>query len=68
MVLGAVLGPVGENAFMRTRIATGNDWTIFFREPICGTLMFGAIAALLFPFARDFVRRVRWNKKGFAAE
>jgi putative tricarboxylic transport membrane protein len=63
MVLGAVLGPVGENAFMRTMIATGNDWTIFFREPICGTLMFGAIAALLFPFARDFVRRVRGNAK-----
>jgi putative tricarboxylic transport membrane protein len=63
MVLGAVLGPVGENAFMRTMIATGYDWTIFFREPICGTLMFGAIAALLAPFARDFVRRVRGNAK-----
>jgi putative tricarboxylic transport membrane protein len=59
MVLGAVLGPVGENAFMRTMIATSNDWTIFFREPICGTLMFGAIAALLYPFVRDFLRRVR---------
>jgi len=57
MVLGAVLGPVGENAFMRTMIATGNDWTIFFRQPICGTLMFGAIIALLFPFARNLMRR-----------
>jgi putative tricarboxylic transport membrane protein len=62
MVLGAVLGPVGENAFMRTMIATDNDWTIFFRQPICGTLMFGAITALLFPFARDFVRRMRRAK------
>ena len=62
MVLGAVLGPVGENAFMRTMIATNNDWTIFFSQPICGTLMVGAIVALIYPFARDLVTQIRARK------
>ena len=31
MVLGAILGPVAENAFMQTMISYHNDWTVFFR-------------------------------------
>ncbi len=57
MVLGAVLGPVGENAFMRAMIATDNDWTTFFNQPISGSLMIGAILALVYPLARSLVRR-----------
>ena len=37
MVLGAILGPIGETAFMQSMISSGNDWTVFFKGPISGT-------------------------------
>ena len=54
MVLGAILGPVGEAAFMRSMIASGNDWTVFISEPICGTLMAASLLALSYPLLREF--------------
>ena len=39
MVLGAILGPVGETRFMRSMISSDSDWTVFFKGPICGPLM-----------------------------
>lgn len=59
LVLGAVLGPVGENAFMRSMIATENDWTAFFRQPISGTLMVMAIIAAIYPLLRDMIIKFR---------
>ena len=53
MVLGAILGPVGETAFMRSMISGGGDWTVFFRGPVCGTLMVGSFAALSYPLLRE---------------
>jgi putative tricarboxylic transport membrane protein len=44
MVLGVILGPNAEEAFMNAMISYGNDWTVFFTRPISGTLM--AIAGL----------------------
>jgi len=55
MVLGAILGPIGETAFMRSMISSGSDWTVFFKGPICGTLMAGSFVALIFPFLRELV-------------
>ncbi len=55
MVLGAILGPVGESSFMRSMIASGNDWTVFFKGPICGTLMAGSLLALSYPLIRQFL-------------
>jgi putative tricarboxylic transport membrane protein len=55
MVLGAILGPIGETAFMRSMISSGNDWTVFFKGPICGTLMAGSFIALSYPFLREFI-------------
>jgi putative tricarboxylic transport membrane protein len=54
MVLGAILGPIGETAFMRSMISSDGDWTVFFRGPICGTLMAGSILALSYPVLREF--------------
>jgi putative tricarboxylic transport membrane protein len=53
MVLGAILGPVGETAFMRSMISSGSDWTVFFKGPICGTLMVGSLLALSYPLLRE---------------
>jgi putative tricarboxylic transport membrane protein len=55
MVLGAILGPIGETAFMRSMISSGGDWTVFFRGPICGTLMAGSLLALSYPLLREFL-------------
>jgi putative tricarboxylic transport membrane protein len=55
MVLGAILGPIGETAFMRSMIASNNDWTVFFKGPISGTLMGASVIALSYPLLREFL-------------
>lgn len=55
MVLGAILGPIGETAFMRSMISSDGDWIVFFRGPICGTLMAGSLLALSYPLLREFL-------------
>jgi putative tricarboxylic transport membrane protein len=55
MVLGAILGPIGETSFMRSMISSNNDWTVFFRGPICGTLMIGSLLALCYPVLQQFL-------------
>ena len=62
MVLGCILGPVAENAFMTSMIAFQNDWTVFFTRPISGIVMAFTVLALLYPMFRH-VRRVIRAKK-----
>jgi putative tricarboxylic transport membrane protein len=49
LVLGAILGPLAEEAFMNSMISFGNDWTIFFTRPISGAVMALVIITLLVP-------------------
>ncbi len=65
MVLGAILGPVGETAFMRTMISNDNDWTAFFRGPISGTLMAASALALAYPVLRELLSM--WRRAQAAA-
>lgn len=53
VVLGAILGPIGEDAFMRSMIENHNDWTCFFRHPISATLMVVSLLSLAYPLARN---------------
>jgi len=55
MVLGAILGPIGETAFMQSMISSNNDWTVFFKGPISGTLMAGSLLALSCPVLQQFL-------------
>lgn len=57
MVLGVILGPIAEEAFMNAMISFGNDWTIFFTRPISGTIMAAVIVTLLLPFFGKLKRR-----------
>ena len=69
MVLGCILGPVAENSFMTSMLSYQNDWTIFFRRPISGTVMALVVVALAWPLVR-LVRdaiRARRGGPGFAA-
>jgi putative tricarboxylic transport membrane protein len=59
MVLGAILGPIAEDSYMRSMITFHGDWTIFFLQPISGTLMALSIASLLYPLARAAIARRR---------
>jgi putative tricarboxylic transport membrane protein len=54
MVLGAILGPLAENAFMTTMIGHDNDWTVLFTRPVAGVLMVLAIVALVLPLLRQW--------------
>jgi putative tricarboxylic transport membrane protein len=49
LVLGVILGPLAEEAFMNAMISFGNDWTVFFTRPIAGTVMACTILTLLLP-------------------
>jgi putative tricarboxylic transport membrane protein len=59
MVLGCILGPVAETAFMTSMIAYKNDWTVFFTRPISGTVMVLTILALAWPMIRYLRRTIR---------
>ena len=52
LVLGTILGPLAETNFMTTMVSFDNDWTVFFRRPISGSILALAIAGLLWPVAR----------------
>jgi putative tricarboxylic transport membrane protein len=49
LVLGVILGPLAESAFMTSMLGYQGDWTIFFRRPISGTIMVLTIIAIIFP-------------------
>ena len=59
MVLGCILGEVAETSFMTSMIAYQNDWTIFFRRPISGTVVALTVLALAYPLFRAIRRRRR---------
>ncbi|HET9764325.1 MAG TPA: tripartite tricarboxylate transporter permease [Casimicrobiaceae bacterium] len=59
MVLGAILGPVAETSFMTSMIAYQNDWTVFLRRPISGTVVVLTVIALAYPLVRGVRRRLR---------
>ena len=59
MVLGCILGSIAETSFMTSMIAYQNDWTIFFRRPISGTIMALTALALLYPALRYLRKTMR---------
>lgn len=56
LVLGVILGPLAESAFMTTMISYGNDWTVFFTRPVSGPVMTIAIITLIYPVFRRLRR------------
>ena len=59
LVLGVILGPLAEAAFMNSMISFGNDWTVFFTRPIAGTIMFFTVAMLMLPFLQQWRAKKR---------
>ncbi len=59
LILGVILGPIAEEAFMNTMISFSNDWTVFFTRPISGTIMAAVILTLALPFLSWGSRHLR---------
>ncbi|HEY7766281.1 MAG TPA: tripartite tricarboxylate transporter permease, partial [Aestuariivirgaceae bacterium] len=57
LVLGVILGPLAEEAFMNSMISFQNDWTIFFTRPIAGTVMAFTLLVLLLPVFQQWRNR-----------
>jgi putative tricarboxylic transport membrane protein len=52
--LGAIVGPVSERPLLCPACwPAGGDWTVFFREAICGTLITVSLLALGCPLLRE---------------
>ena len=62
LVLGVILGPLAEEAFMNSMISFQNDWTIFFTRPIAGAVMAFTALVLLLPVFQQW--RARWRGEG----
>ncbi len=60
MVLGAILGPIGESNFMRSVIVHHGDWTSPFLQPMSGTLLAISAIAFILPVSRTMLR---WFRK-----
>ena len=63
LVLGTILGPLTENAFMTTMVSFNNDWTVFFTRPISGTILVISIVGLAFPFLRTMWKLWRGQRE-----
>ncbi|TAK45070.1 MAG: hypothetical protein EPO27_11060, partial [Betaproteobacteria bacterium] len=57
LVLGSILGPLAETAFMTTMISFDNDWTVFFTRPVAGVVMALSCIALGYPLLRRLYQR-----------
>ncbi|MCM3759536.1 tripartite tricarboxylate transporter permease [Alkalihalobacillus oceani] len=49
IILGVVLGPIGEAEFRRSLTMSGGDYSVFFTRPISATLLALAVLALFAP-------------------
>jgi putative tricarboxylic transport membrane protein len=64
MVLGCILGPQTENAFMISMISYQGDWTVYFTRPIAGTIMALSLLALAYPLMRHVSHQRRSARLG----
>lgn len=64
LVLGAILGPIGEQNFMRSLIVSHNDWTVFFRQPLSCALMIASFCSILYPILKSNITAFRRRKAG----
>ena len=53
LVLGAILGPIGEQNFMRSMIVSHGSLGAFFQEPLSATLMVASFISVLYPLVKN---------------
>jgi putative tricarboxylic transport membrane protein len=63
LILGLILGPLAERYFITSIISAVNDFTIFFRRPMSGTIMVVSLALLMMPFIRGLIKKGKKRSK-----
>ncbi len=57
LVLGSILGPLAESAFMTMMVSENNNWSVLFTRPVSAVVMALAIIALVYPIHRQLRER-----------
>ena len=58
VVLGLILGPIGENGLRRSLMLSDGDWTVLFSTPICWVMIALCVLGILSPILME-----KWEKK-----
>lgn len=58
VVLGLILGPIGENGLRRSLMLSDGDWTVLFSTPICWVMVALCVLGVLSPILME-----RWERK-----
>ncbi len=58
IVLGLILGPIGEKGLRRSLLISDGDWTVLFSTPICWVMIVLCVIGILSPLLME-----RWEKK-----
>jgi putative tricarboxylic transport membrane protein len=59
LVLGLILGPLGEQYFMTSMASSGNDLAVFLTRPVSAALVLFSVALLAWPVLQRRRRRAR---------
>jgi len=54
IILGVILGKLGESAFVKAIIIIEYNWVGFFTRPVCAVLMVGGILTLVWNIYSSF--------------
>jgi len=57
IILGVILGKIGESAFVKAIIIINYDWLGFFSRPVCAVLLFGGLITLAWNAYSSFRKR-----------
>ena len=58
IVLGLILGPIGENGLRRSLLLSDGDWTILFSTPVCWIMIALCVLGVLSPLLME-----RWENR-----
>ena len=58
VVLGLILGPIGENGLRRSLMLSDGDWTVLFSTPICWVMIALCVLGILSPILME-----KWENK-----
>ena len=58
IVLGLILGPIGENGLRRSLMLSDGDWSILFSTPVCWIMIVLCVLGVLSPLLME-----RWERR-----
>lgn len=68
MVLGLILGPIGERGLRRALLLNDGDPSILFSTPICWALIAMCVIGVLSPIFMSYLEKKQWRNKNTSFE